>query len=141
MKNSLRLSHTFWCTLVPILGKDYAYWLAMTLLLMLVFSLVLLLRLRILTPKNRSISEMVSIVKLCVSLNHLVISDGLRPALSANYFLPKPFAFMASSMIQAIRILRSVLAFCSGVISDSKLSKSAIFIWFKSLRYRLNLQR
>src|SRR5258708_25732634 len=82
-----------------------------------------------------AISARVSMVKLCVPLNHLVISEGFLFTLSAYSLLPHPLSVMRSSKLAARVILVWVCPFCTGVISPNILCIRGLlyFLGFLSL--------
>lgn len=77
-------------------------------------------------PKTASISKRVLTLKLCVPLNHLVISEGCLCIAFAKLLLFHPFAFIASSIRAAKCINLSVFSCSAPVISESKSATTAL---------------
>lgn len=84
--------------------------------------------------RTTAISDKVSIVKLCVPLNHFVTSDGFISIFSANSLLLHPFAVSRSSNLAAKVIFVFTCILCTGVISFSNSETTRLLTRFLKVK-------
>ena len=90
-----------------------------------------------LQPNAVSIFAMVCMVKLCLPVNHLDISDSLLWSFWAKSFWVRFFAFRTSLMRSAISNESSNSAFCSSGIAASHCLNKAFCIIGISFRFQM----